>query len=250
MSETVLMWVEIAFNVSYLITVAALIAAMLRRQPNVPAAERPLTGLFIGAFALLALGDLGHVGFRVVAYALGDLNTTVRLLGRQVGLVGLGALSTATTVTFFYVLMLVVWRRRFGRPYGWFGAVLFAAAVVRLAIMTFPQNQWSQSVPPWGWSMLRNLPLLVQGLGVAYLILRDAAAVRDAVFRKIGWMVIASYGFYLPVILLVQRLPLLGMLMIPKTMAYVAIAWIGYANLFSVQGAGMARRPIQTAPGG
>jgi hypothetical protein len=46
----------------------------------------------IWAFALLALGDTGHVGFRVVAYALGGLEA-------HAGLVGLGALSTAYTVT-------------------------------------------------------------------------------------------------------------------------------------------------------
>ncbi len=55
---------------------------------------------------------------------------------------------------------------------------------------------------------------------------------QDRTFTKIGWMIIASYTFYTPVILFIQRVPMLGMLMIPKTMAYVAIAWIGYVNLF------------------
>lgn len=232
MSENTRMWIEVLFNVSYLVTIYWLVIAMIRRQDNVPTAQQAMTKLFIWAFGLLALGDTGHVGFRVIAYGLDGLDTTVNLFGQTVGLVGLGAVSTATTITFFYALILIVWHKRFEKPYGWFGILLFTAAAARLVIMTFPQNNWSQSIPPQGWSLARNLPLMLQGLGVTYLILRDAAKQRDRVFKRIGWMIIVSYTFYTPVILFVGAVPLLGMLMIPKTMAYVAIAWIGYTRLF------------------
>ena len=45
-------------------------------------------------------------------------------------------------------------------------------------------------------------------------------------------MILLSYAFYIPVILLVQQMPMIGMLMIPKTMAYVGIALIAYFSLF------------------
>jgi hypothetical protein len=45
-------------------------------------------------------------------------------------------------------------------------------------------------------------------------------------------MILVSYACYLPVILLVQQVPLIGMLMIPKTMAYLAIAIIAYRALY------------------
>ncbi|MCB9450998.1 MAG: hypothetical protein H6672_06135 [Anaerolineaceae bacterium] len=205
---------------------------MLRYQPQVAPENRSLNRLFIVAFALLALGDTGHVGFRVLAYAQGDLDTTFNLLGGEVGLVGLGALSTAITVTFFYVLMLVIWHERTGKPYGWFGMLLFAAAVVRLVLMAFPQNDWNSSVPPQPWSLIRNAPLMLQGFGVAYLILRDAWLTNDGVFKWIGISILVSFGFYTPVILFVQQSPAIGMLMIPKTLAYVAIAAIAYVYLF------------------
>ncbi len=244
MSESLRMWVEISFNIAYLVGVFVLIVAMIRRQPTVATEDQPLTRRFIWAFVLLASGDVGHVGLRVLAYAMGDLGTQVNLFGRSVGLVGLGALSTATTVTFFYVLMLTVWRQRFDKPYGWFGTLLFVAVAVRLVIMTFPQNAWNQVVPPWGWSIARNAPLVVQGLGVAYLVLRDARQQHDRTFAKIGWMIIASYAFYTPVILFVQRVPIVGMLMIPKTLAYIAIAVIGYQDLFPAQAATLTAEPV------
>ena len=88
------------------------------------------------------------------------------------------------------------------------------------------------AVPPQPWSTLRNLPLLLLGLGVAYLMLRDARASEDRAFWWIGTMILTSYACYLPVILLVQRIPLIGMLMIPKTMAYVAVGLLAYWELW------------------
>jgi hypothetical protein len=143
-----------------------------------------------------------------------------------------GALATAITVTFFYVVMLLIWQERFGKPLGWFGAALILVAILRLVLMLFPGNQWNNTIPPQPWSFYRNLPLVVQGLGVAYLILRDGRASGDRTFQWIGIMILVSYAFYLPVILFVQRMPAIGMLMIPKTLAYVAIAVIAYQQFF------------------
>jgi hypothetical protein len=238
MSESMRMWVEVSFNITYLIVVWGLVIAMIRRQPDVPETDEPVTRLFIWAFALLALGDTGHVGFRVMAYAMNGLGTTITLFGRQVGLVGLGALSTAVTVTLFYVLLLAVWHHRFDKPYGWFGALLLVFTAARFVIMLFPQNQWNNDVPPQPWSIIRNLPLTILGLGVAYLMLRDALASHDNTFKWIGIMILVSYAMYLPVILFVQTAPMIGMLMIPKTLAYVAIGFIAYRDLFQ------ARRPL------
>ncbi len=232
MSETAIMWMEISFNLLYLLVIWGMFYTMRRRQGQVPPALQPQSGLFIAAFGLLALGDTGHVGFRVWAYARGDLESTIPVLGREVGLVGLGALATALTVTLFYVVLLVAWQRRFQKPYGWFGGLLFLAAIARFLLMLPAANQWNSTVPPQPWSLYRNLPLVVLGLGVAALMLRDAAAARDRTYGWIGGMILVSYAFYAPVILFVQQIPLIGMLMIPKTLAYVAIAFLAYAYYF------------------
>jgi hypothetical protein len=238
MSESATMWMEISFNVAYLIVIWGLVITMKRREWSVAPEDLRVARLVRWAFALLALGDTGHVGFRVLAYAQGDLNTKIALFGQEMGLVGLGALSTAITVTFFYVIMLEVWRARFGKRYGWFEYLLLAAAVVRLGLMIPAGNQWNNAVPPQPWSIYRNLPLMVLGLGVAYLILRDALRAKDQAFTWIGGMILVSYALYTPVILFVQQMPLIGMLMIPKTMAYVAIGFIAYFSLYGTAAAG------------
>jgi hypothetical protein len=232
MSESMQMIMEIGFNIAYLVTIWIMVVLMIRAQPNVPEKDKPVTKLFIWAFALLALGDTGHVGFRVWAYALGDLSSTVSLFGMELGLVGMGALATAYTVTLFYMVMLMIWQRRYQKPYGWFGILLWITAVFRLIIMLFPANEWNNVVPTQPWSLIRNVPLMIQGLGVAYLILHDSIKSHDKPFTWVGIMILVSYAFYLPVILFVQQMPMIGMLMIPKTLAYVAIAFIAYFRLF------------------
>ena len=98
--------------------------------------------------------------------------------------------------------------------------------------MLFPQNAWSQIVPPYGWSLLRNCFLVIHGVGVMGLILRDAARAKDRVFTWIGMMFALSFIFYAPVILWAHKIPLLGMLMIPKTYAYLGVALIGFRAIF------------------
>lgn len=173
------MGMEVSFSLLYLVTVWRLVIAMLRHLPGMDGEKASLGRCFILAFGLLALGDTGLVGFRVIAYMAGDMDATISLFGSRVGLIGQGALSQAITVTFFYVIVLVIWHVRTVRPYGRFVMALFALVAVCIIIMMFPQNQWNSIVPPQPGGLYRNMPL-----------------------------------------------------MIPKTMAYIAIAFLVYINLF------------------
>jgi hypothetical protein len=240
MSEQLRMWIEVIFNISYLVVVWGLVLVIWRRRNELGAEARRQANLVIAAYGLLALGDSGHVGFRVWAYALGSLESQVQLFGRSFTLTGVGALMTAVTVTFFYVLMLELWRVRFQRTYGWFEYLLIAAAGIRLVLMALPGNDWGSTVPPQPWSIVRNVPLMVQGLGLAYLILRDASARQDRTFSWVGVSILVSYACYAPVIFFVQQAPAIGMLMIPKTMAYLVIGFLAYADIYRRQGAARA----------
>lgn len=231
MSEATRMWVEIVFNVSYLIVIWGLVGVLMQKRAEIAPGKLRQANLIILAFALLAFGDTGHVGLQVLAYALGGLDSRLPLSGLNLTYVGLGALMTAITVTFFYVVFLFVWKERFNRKFGWFEYSLILAAVSRLILMAMPENSWNSIVPPQPFSSIRNLPLIYLGLGAAYLILREARRSGDKSFSLIGVMILVSYACYLPVILFVQQLPMIGMLMIPKTMAYVAIGFIAYKDI-------------------
>jgi len=233
MSDDMLIWFEIGFNVLYLVVVWGLVIAMLRKRSAVSSENRKAADITLVAFALLALGDSGHVGFRILAYSIGSLESKVAFLGEQWSLVAIGTIMTAITVTIFYVLMLELWRIRFNQRYGWFEYLLLGAVGVRFLLMLLPQNDWNQIVPVQPWVTLRNLPFFFAGFGIAYLMIRDARKVQDRNFVWIGYCILISFACYIPVILFVQQVPMLGMLMIPKTVAYVVIGFLAYNALYT-----------------
>lgn len=231
MPETIQMWAEISFGILYLVAMWVMVFMMYRRQSVMQPDNQRVATLGIIAFTLLVSGDTGHIVFRIVAYASGDPAPQFSFLGMVFGLRGMGTAATATTMTLFYALMVVIWRYRFDKRYGPFERLLLISALVRLVLLSFPINQWDSLVPPQPWSTIRNLPLLVQG-AVAYLILREARTNKDRAFWWMGIMILVSFACYMAVVLFVQQSPLIGMLMIPKTIAYIAMCLLFYNELY------------------
>lgn len=223
---------ESTFNILYLIVIWTLVVLMTRNLPNVAEKDLSAAKLIRMAFILLAIGDTGHVGFRVIAYMLGGLETQVNVFDSMMTLAGLGGLSTSFTVTFFYMIMVLVWQKRFEKPNTVFSGFLLAMGLVRLLFLALPGNDWGAVVPPQPMSLVRNIPLMVQGAGVILLFLTSGYQTKDRTFTAIGWLIFLSFAFYLPVILFVQQIPLLGMLMIPKTIAYLVVAWVAYRDMW------------------
>lgn len=81
---------------------------------------------------------------------------------------------------------------------------------------------------PLIWGICRNIPFALLGILVIVLFYRSAKERGDEAF---GWMwltIVLSFGFYIPVVLWAEAVPMIGMLMIPKTCAYVWTVMIGY----------------------
>ena len=232
MNPNALMYSELIFNILYLAIIWYLVIRM-RTKPVRPFEEDSrIPRYFFYAFLLLAIGDTGHVGFRLIAYALGGLESAVNIFGYDLPLVGAGALSTAITVTFFYMFLVVIWKLRFKeKNYGAYFGFQFLG-LVRLVLMAFPQNEWANVVPPSEWSLYRNLPLTIIGFGLATHILMSNWRNRERFYFWLAGLIYASFIFYLPVVLYIQKVPLLGMLMIPKTIAYVWMAALVYRNYY------------------
>jgi hypothetical protein len=241
MSETVRMWTEIVFDVFYLATIWTLVGIMSYQLRRLPQNRVHLASVFLAAFFFLVLGDTGLLGSRIIAYAAGGLDYSPAFLGGSIHLAGLGNLSTSITVTIFYLCFLELWRRRYNHPFTVWYYVLAAAAVVRFIVMMPPQNQWQFHIAPVGWGIFRNIFLTIQGLGVAFLILHDARRKQDRLFVTFSTLIFVSFLCMWPVIPFYPRFPLIGMMMIPKTVAYMAIAFIGYKYFFQDDAAGAER---------
>ena len=109
-----------------------------------------------------------------------------------------------------------------------------ALGIVRLVLIVFPQNDWGNIVPPFEWAFVRNIPLVIMGVATAYFMIRDGFKNQDARFKNFGYCIVVSYAFYIPVILLVQTIPIIGMLMIPKTLAYMVMAFLAYRYYYKI----------------
>jgi len=232
MNETIRMWTEIVFNICYLSSIWTLVAIMTYTLPALPREHFRLAQLFRTAFFFLVLGDTGLLGSRIIAFAAGGLEYSPAFLGGSVHLAGLGNLSTAITVGIFYLYFLEIWRRRYAKPFTlWYYAVV-AIAALRYLVMLFPQNHWESHIPPVDWAIFRNALLTIQGLGVAIPMFRDAGKAKDRLFLLLSSLIFVSYACMWTVIPLYHRLPWIGMMMIPKTIAYMAIAFIAHAHFF------------------
>ena len=216
---------EITFDLIYLTFIWIIVALMYQKRKKVQQDEWSIASKMLIGFFLLALGDTGHVGFRLVAFASGGLEQNAMLIG-------LGALSTAITIGILYMILLEIWRIHFNKPKNTLFYGLLGVGIIRYVIFIFPQNEWGSIIAPLEWSLARNIPLMIQGIGVAILILIEARKQDDKTFRNLAYCIFISYMFYLPVILFVQITPMIGMLMIPKTIAYMIMAWIIYKSYF------------------
>jgi len=232
MNTSVTALFETIFDVAYLLVIWGLIILMTNKMSQVHEQDLTTAKRIRLAFILLAAGDTGHVGFRVVAQVLGLMEKPIQVFGEPMNLIGIGMMTTAFTVTMFYMVFVFVWQARNHEGNNWLTTLLLAIGIVRIVFMALPANQWGNVVPPQPIGIYRNLFLILQGVGLLVLLFRSAVRKNDTLFLTIAWMIVVSFVFYLPVILFAQKVPMIGMLMIPKTLAYLAVAFIAYQNLW------------------
>ena len=208
---------ETGFDAVYLILVLTLGVKMVTWK-NAPAQFR----LFGVMAIVLGAGDAFHLVPRAVALCTTGLeNFTVAL--------GIGKWITSVTMTVFYVLLYYVWRQRYSvKGYTVLTAFVYVLAGVRVILCMMPQNQWLSADAPLLWGVYRNIPFALLGLVVIVLFFHKAREKEDRAFRWMWLTIVLSFGFYIPVVLWADAFPLIGMLMIPKTCAYVWTILIGY----------------------
>ena len=209
--------VETLFDTVYLITVITIGILMIRGSHG----EHQFR-LFGWMAVVLGAGDSFHLIPRALALCTTGLeNYTVPL--------GVGKWITSVTMTIFYVLLYHVWRQRYemnGRA--GLTAAVYGLAGVRIVLCMMPQNRWLSEDAPLSWGIYRNIPFALLGLVVIVLFYRSAKDCGDRNFRWMWLTIVLSFGFYIPVVLWADTIPMIGMLMIPKTCAYVWTVLIGY----------------------
>lgn len=195
---------ESSFDILYLLFAVISGCIILRRARN---KTEKLMGL---AAVILGCGDAFHLIPRVLNYfSTGDFTAAL----------GIGKLVTSITMTLFYLLVYYVWLGYYRvQENRGTTMVLWILALLRIALCLFPQNGWLQNSSDMTWGIIRNIPFTVLGAIVCFLYFRKKDERR---FRLIWLYILLSFLFYIPVAVGAGIVPMLGMLMLPKTVCYI-----------------------------
>lgn len=198
---------ETAFDVLYLLFAIVSGVVIL-----VKAKDRP--GRLMGLAALiLGCGDAFHLVPRVLNYFI-DADFTAAL--------GIGKLITSVTMTLFYILLYYVLLGYFRKTENkGVTAAVWALAALRIALCVFPQNGWLENSSGVTWSVIRNVPFVA--LGALICVLYFGSRNESRTFKPVWAYILLSFAFYIPVAVGAGNLPMLGMLMLPKTVCYILL---------------------------
>lgn len=208
---------ETLFDIAYLSTVITLGVMMIRRSKGVR--QYMLFGIMA---VVLGGGDAFHLVPRAMALCTTGLASYAAALG-------IGKLVTSITMTAFYILLYYVWRVRYhvsGKNEITVSVWMLSLARVMLCLM--PQNAWTSLEAPLSWGIYRNIPFALLGLLIIVLFYQSSRAMNDRPFWNLWLTVVLSFAFYIPVVLFADSVPIVGILMIPKTCAYVWTVLIGF----------------------
>jgi peptidoglycan/LPS O-acetylase OafA/YrhL len=198
---------ESTFDILYLLFALIGGCVLLRRAKD-------KTGKCMGTAALvLGCGDAFHLVPRVLNYfSEGDLTAAL----------GVGKLITSITMTAFYLLLYPVWLGRFRmQEKRSVSATLWFLAAVRVVLCLFPQNGWLSNSGDMTWGIIRNVPFVLLGAAICCLYFRKRK--EDRIFAPVWVYILLSFLFYIPVAVGAGAVPMLGMLMLPKTVCYILL---------------------------
>lgn len=216
---------ETIFDVCYLIGVITVgIIMLVRGGKNSLLKKFGLMAILLGA------GDAFHLIPRMYALWTTGLEENAALLG-------VGKLITSITMTIFYLILYFIWMERYHiKEKKHLTTTMWLLTILRIVLCLLPQNDWLSYRQPLYYGILRNIPFAIMGIIIIVLFAQEAPKVHDKVFRFMSLAVLLSFGFYVPVVLWASEIPMIGMLMIPKTLAYVWVVWMGWQLYRKEQG--------------
>ena len=197
---------ESTFDILYLLF--AIISGIVILQKAVNRKEK-LMGF---AALILGCGDAFHLVPRVLHYFITSDMTAA---------LGIGKLITSITMTVFYVLLYNIWLENYEIEKDRSGLTIavWVLAVIRIILCLFPQNGWLENSSDMKWGIIRNIPFIMLGAIICLLYYQKRNNI--ALFRPFWLYILLSFLFYIPVAVFAGLVPMLGMLMLPKTVCYI-----------------------------
>ena len=124
-------------------------------------------------------------------------------------------------MTVFYVLVYYIWSLILEKENKKVTALVWILTAIRIALCILPQNGWFQNSNDMTWGIIRNVPFVI--LGAVICVLYFSKRKELGRLRFIWLYVLLSFIFYIPVAVAAGIVPILGMLMLPKTVCYIIL---------------------------
>lgn len=206
---------EIGFDVIYLIGVVTMGIYILLNSTK---KEHKLFGIMA---IVLGCGDAFHLVPRILATASNDFSRFTFSLG-------FGEMITSISMTVFYIILYSIFKIRYKKENTKkMDITIYLLAFVRIVLSLLPQNNWTEVSKPYIWSIYRNIPFTIMGIIIIVLFIKETKKNKNDLYSSMPLAIILSFVFYAIVVLFAPFKPILGTLMIPKTLAYVWIVYLG-----------------------
>ena len=209
--------------------------------------------LLFGAFFLLAFGDVFHLLPRTYLWYSYSIQNQTDIYTSSIGnfIYGGGLIMTGITMTFFYLLFYLFWKeqyikkieipelQRIKEKIKILDIIAYGSIIIRTILILLPWNKYgSEPVYYFGilsFRLLTNFPLYVIGVQVLFLFLKSYNVTKNmnlihpdinkAVKQSSIWIIVSFVTYTFP-LLGNHLVPLFGMMMIPKTIAYLIVIYI------------------------
>lgn len=208
---------ETIFDICYLIIIITMGIEIIKSSEK---------GSHLKLFGIMAIvlgcGDAFHLVPRIYSlWTVGINNNPVAL--------GFGEMFASITMTIFYVILYHIWKMRYNvKNDKILRVIIYLLAIIRIIICFLPQNDWFSKNAPYIWGIYRNIPFVIMGLIIITIFYKKTKKYNDLNFKNMWLAVTLSFTFYIPVVLYAHIIPAMGALMMPKTLAYIWIVYMGY----------------------
>ncbi len=156
---------------------------------------------------LLAGGDTFHLVPRIISRVEENgfaINKNLLLYGSKV---------SAVTMSIFYILFYIYIKKVAGYKNKKMDFILGLFLALREVLVVYNFVNLSDTL-----DLVSNIPFLIMGIIVIYLLIKFK---NKEELKNLWIWVFLSFAFYTPVVLFKRTYPMVGALMIPKTMAYI-----------------------------
>lgn len=241
---------SILFLWFYMITIWVAVIIYWKRRPS----EKQKSWYYVFySFALLAFGDIFHLIPRTYLWIDYTFNHNIGVYDSKMGIYvyGFGLIMTGVTMIFFYLGFYLFWKEEIlskvksnpnfvsiEKNITVFDNIAYISVILRIILILLPWNNWGTEPTYyenfWNFRLLTNLPLYVIGFEVLYLFIKTSIQLQKdntihpdilhAIKNSAIWIIV-SFVTYSITVIGVHAYPLLGMMMIPKTIAYLIVLY-------------------------